>query len=451
MVIGMNGKCVCRFAIGVGLLLGVLLAGLPTVVMADLLATLSIQHDGKDRIYDLWVPADAGNEPLPLVVDIHGWRSRPSQQRDWSGYPLFADEERFFVAYPAGIDERWNPILGNDGEDDVGFILAMVGAITTDYAIDTDRIYVSGFSKGGDLTNRLACEASDLFAAFVVLAGTIVRGTEALCSPSRPVPILIFRGLNDNLLPHGGGQVEDPDFGVVDAMSAAEVFEFWRTTNGCGIERDIEELGTGTSCATARSCERGVQTTTCDIVGVTRPGTIPHIIYFNTDELNLGRIAWDFFKSTAPQGEGGPFMINPGLNDAWFNPNTAGQGFFINVFADTGVVFLAWFTYDTARPPNSVDAILGEPGHRWLTAVGNFEADKATLEVTNTTGGLFDSGEPEPVNNNDYGTIVLSFEDCATGLVEYDLPDAGVSGSIAIERVVQDNVALCEDLSGGVQ
>ncbi len=63
---------------------------------------------------------------------------------------------------------------------------------------------------------------------------------------------------------------------------------------------------------------------------------------------------------------------------------------------------------------------------------------------------VFDRGEPAPVNDNDYGTIRLRFEDCATGLVEYDLTEPGVSGSIAIQRVVQDNVALCESLSGSV-
>jgi hypothetical protein len=140
--------------------------------------------------------------------------------------------------------------------------------------------------------------------------------------------------------------------------------------------------------------------------------------------------------------------INPGLNDAWFDPATDGQGFFINVFDETGVIFLSWFTFDTERPPGSVDAVVGEPGHRWLTALGEFNGATATLDVTNTTGGLFDRGEPRPVNDNDYGTITLSFEDCATGLVEYDLPGPGVSGSIPIQRVVQDNVALCEALSG---
>ena len=68
----------------------------------------------------------------------------------------------------------------------------------------------------------------------------------------------------------------------------------------------------------------------------------------------------------------GGIPFNPGLNDTWFNADTVGQGFFITVFPDIGKVFLAWFTYDTERPPEDVTAILGEPGHRWITAFVDF-------------------------------------------------------------------------------
>jgi len=67
------------------------------------------------------------------------------------------------------------------------------------------------------------------------------------------------------------------------------------------------------------------------------------------------------------------FVMNAGLNDAWYNPITDGQGFFITVFPDRGVVSLAWFTYDTALPADDATANLGSPGHRWLTALGTYQ------------------------------------------------------------------------------
>ncbi len=55
------------------------------------------------------------------------------------------------------------------------------------------------------------------------------------------------------------------------------------------------------------------------------------------------------------------FKINAGLNDAWFDPKTNGQGFFITVYPDIKQMYLAWFTYDTERPPEDVTAISGTP------------------------------------------------------------------------------------------
>ena len=55
------------------------------------------------------------------------------------------------------------------------------------------------------------------------------------------------------------------------------------------------------------------------------------------------------------------FQINAGLNDAWYNPLTDGQGFFVTVYPDRQLVFLSWFTYDTTLPPEDATSNLGDP------------------------------------------------------------------------------------------
>jgi len=136
------------------------------------------------------------------------------------------------------------------------------------------------------------------------------------------------------------------------------------------------------------------------------------------------------------------FAINAGISDAWYYRATAGQGFFIIVWEETGLVFLSWFTYDVERPPADVTAILGEPGHRWVTAQGPFDGDTAMLNVTVTSGGVFDSPQP-PVENTPDGTIMIKWNDCTSAMLTYDIPSAG-QGEIPLERIVNDNVALCE-------
>lgn len=138
-------------------------------------------------------------------------------------------------------------------------------------------------------------------------------------------------------------------------------------------------------------------------------------------------------------------VLNAGLNDAWYSLDTDGQGFLIIVFPLRKEVFLAWFTFDTERPPQDVEAILGDPGHRWLTAQGAYEDNEATLDVYVTSGGVFDSEEPVPTSEYD-GKIYLDFTTCNSGTVSYYFDSLDREGDIPIERIVWDNTLLCYEL-----
>lgn len=142
------------------------------------------------------------------------------------------------------------------------------------------------------------------------------------------------------------------------------------------------------------------------------------------------------------------FIMNAGLNDAWFNPATDGQGFFITIFADLGFVNLAWFTYDTVLPPTDATSNLGDPGHRWFTAGGSFADNQAVLNIQMTSGGLFDTASEiqrtDPAGSD--GTLILTFDDCHTGTIEYDITSIDAQSTVPIQRIANDNVPLCEAL-----
>jgi hypothetical protein len=140
------------------------------------------------------------------------------------------------------------------------------------------------------------------------------------------------------------------------------------------------------------------------------------------------------------------FVLNAGLNDAWFNPETTGQGFFITVLPHVELVYLAWFTYDTEQFAEDAEAVLGGPGQRWLTALGPFSNNMAQLEISISTGGIFDTGDLLPVHEPG-GTIILQFDNCASGTVSYEIPSINRMGVVPIERIAPDNVALCEELA----
>jgi formylglycine-generating enzyme required for sulfatase activity len=168
----------------------------------------------------------------------------------------------------------------------------------------------------------------------------------------------------------------------------------------------------------------------------------------NSAPDNRGRSDQVGFRIAAFDLDGLAFEINNGLNDAWYDPVTKGQGFLISVFPVIQQMFVAWFTYDTERPPADVEAILGEPGHRWLTAQGSYAGDTATLSIYLTEGGVFDAADPPALNDGiPDGTMTIEFTDCTEGLVIYELTSPSISGTVPIQRITNDNVSLCEALA----
>ncbi|KAA9133588.1 hypothetical protein F3N42_03065 [Marinihelvus fidelis] len=141
-----------------------------------------------------------------------------------------------------------------------------------------------------------------------------------------------------------------------------------------------------------------------------------------------------------------PFRINAGLNDAWFDPATPGQGILVAVYPSVEQVFLAWFTFDAERPPEQTENGIGDAGHRWLTAFGSFDGTAAELEITLTRGGRLNQATPVP-EWLAAGTGRLVFSGCDAASLTWSLPEAGLSGQITLRRVTRENVPLCETLS----
>ena len=166
--------------------------------------------------------------------------------------------------------------------------------------------------------------------------------------------------------------------------------------------------------------------------------------YFVVQPLN-NPTTGEFFYIFAPPA---PFSITYAMSGSWYYPPTTGQGFLIDVFDTQNLMFLAWFTYDLERPPANTPSMIGDPGHRWMTAVGPFTGDTADLDITWSSGMIFDSETP-PVENEQDGTMTVELDDCFSGTVYYDLGESGATGTVPIQRIANDAVSLCETLTEG--
>src|SRR5262245_51693710 len=157
---------------------------------------------GVTRQYLMHVPPGYdGSTAVPLVVDLHGWISNALQQRAISGMRPPSHAKGLLVVYPDGRYNAWHAIIscGNRRVDDAGFARAVVAAVQAQANVDARRIYVTGLSNGGAMSQRLACDAADLFAASAPMAFPVAYIPATGCQPSRSIPVLTFMGLTDML------------------------------------------------------------------------------------------------------------------------------------------------------------------------------------------------------------------------------------------------------------
>ncbi len=125
--------------------------------------------------------------------------------------------------------------------------------------------------------------------------------------------------------------------------------------------------------------------------------------------------------------------FRPGLGGAWYNPNTSGQGFGIDIDSSIGYIFGGWYTYDV----NGGAGGNGLLEQRWYTLQGNFVPGQTSqqLPVLLNTGGKFDS--PPTTQATTVGTATLSFQGCATGRLDYQIIVDGQnrSGTVPLTRL----------------
>lgn len=179
----------------------------------------SLFHNGLERIYFLHSPPSYdGKKPVPLVIALHGGGGDGKDMEAISLLDAKADQEGFIVVYPNGTGETvlgklygtWNagaccPPAMDNGIDDVGFVSAVIKKVSNDFAIDSNRVFATGFSNGAQMVYRLACELSDKIAAIAPVSGIAPLEKIADCAPKRPVSILHFHGLKDPCVPYAGG------------------------------------------------------------------------------------------------------------------------------------------------------------------------------------------------------------------------------------------------------
>jgi acetylxylan esterase len=124
----------------------------------------------------VYVPDKVATHP-PILVGLH-W-CHGTAQAFWSGtgFAGLADKYGFIVIYPNAhsSDSCWDvhstAALTHDGGSDPSGIVSMVRYAVKTYGADSTRVYVTGHSSGGMMTNVMLGSYPDIFKAGAAFAG----------------------------------------------------------------------------------------------------------------------------------------------------------------------------------------------------------------------------------------------------------------------------------------
>ena len=214
--------------------------------------TNTIQVGGVERSYIVRAPDDV-TESLPLLIMFHGAGGDAARAERATAFTDLALAGNYVVAYPNGTQANsiegelaWNAggccgLARSGNVDDVSFVLAMIAELQAAYPIDSTRIYLAGFSNGGMMSYRLACEHGELFAGIAVVSGAL---NYSPCAPPVPTSVLIVHGTADLTVPYDGGETNDRTasrFGQWNNSSVEYATSFWTENDDCDEDAVVTE------------------------------------------------------------------------------------------------------------------------------------------------------------------------------------------------------------------
>lgn len=302
------------------------------VVLTNLKSQLSTEgfnFDSEARTYLLYVPTsyDTITDTLSLVLALHGLGDFKENFNTINGLQALAESEKFILVTPQAenptenltvngfsvaastfIQRAWHSgaggtsytINGNtitlsqayyasETRNDVGFLSSLIDTVSKNFNIDSNRVFSTGFSMGGFMTNRLACELSNKIAAIASVSGTIGEEIENTCNPNAVIPALHIHSFDDEVV-----QYTNNNWG----MDAEETVNFWINNNNTNTTPDTTDLSAVASDfydSFKYLYSQGDSASEVAFYQLDGPLHIPSW-YVGINDFNAATVIWDFFN-----------------------------------------------------------------------------------------------------------------------------------------------------------
>jgi len=230
-------------------------------------SNITITAAGMQRRYILNVPTNYNNShAYKFVIAYHQLDGNDKQMYANGYYHLLnlSSNSTIFVA-PNG-QKNGSPCSGtgngesgcgwpNTNNGDLQFADAVVAQITQNFCVDMSRIFVTGWSYGGSMSYKTACErpeggsASWHVRGAAIYSGAQLSGT---CTPTKPVAFYSSHGTGDSVLNYDSAGIP--------------LFQNFAAANGCTYATPARATGNHI-CSTLSGCKTGYPTEFCSFNG----------------------------------------------------------------------------------------------------------------------------------------------------------------------------------------
>ena len=260
-----------------------------------------MMHEDMERCWNVLVPATVNlTSETPMIIDLHGNTVTMENHRTLSEFDEIAEENGVIAVWPQGFDNSWNAgyccsTAGQLGLNDTGLILKIIDTVISNYSVDEDRIYLTGWSNGCALSQKLANEHSDRFAAIACMSYYLLDDPELEYSP---IPIMEIHGLLDQIILYSNDAIHLPNIEAQE-HGAIQNLMLWADMNGCqGTLPDSNSPSTFYSVQSFTNCENG------SVVSLVTLYAADHNPYEESYDIFTGNggtvdtngIAWDFMS-----------------------------------------------------------------------------------------------------------------------------------------------------------
>jgi phospholipase/carboxylesterase len=142
----------------------------------------------------LQIPANAGSDPLPLLVLLHGAGGSGANQL--ARFGAAPSDAGVVVLAPDSRDVSWDAIRGDYGPD-IAFLNRALARVFETVSVDPARLTLGGFSDGATYAISIGLINGDLFPRVIGFSAGFVIPGELHGHPS----FFMSHGTSDPILP----------------------------------------------------------------------------------------------------------------------------------------------------------------------------------------------------------------------------------------------------------